>query len=236
MDHKFNWFRYSWFLFFFFPLRFHMPMGNKFMMNTWRFSLSLPLMLTLSLSHLELWQSVDRSKLCPLCHQRASIIIKPLWCCCVDWRAHPTTRSRLTVEKIQRRLSVPANPGGVIKSIHHRHTWSSNDSRSQLCCGIGHSSMMMDFNTPSFLRRAGLCKTQQRISHFDITLQKEYAFLFVSVSWSFPSTFILFFCYFIHFCFVLRVSCLYFSSRLAQPSQSKERIKTKRVPLLMVIF
>lgn len=40
---------------------------------------------------------------------------------------------------------------GVIKSIHHRHTWSSND---QLCCEFGHSSMM-NFNTPStFLKPA----------------------------------------------------------------------------------
>lgn len=117
MDHKFNWFRYSWFLssssFFISLYGWHTclrwtdgnttekPKHTEIMTNTWRLSHLLPL-------HTARWPSSPESTLTirwqnktlgPLFHQRASIIIKLFdgYCVVVVAAGPSLPSSRLTV-------------------------------------------------------------------------------------------------------------------------------------------
>lgn len=179
MDHKFNWFRYSWFLsaFFFTALLSSMvahtwPWENR--KNYDEHMASPPV-----------WPFVwtqrfdDSPKLCPLCHHRASIIIRLL----VVFVAWSPPRVKVNSSALPDREGYKINPSS------RPGTESSNappPPLQQLCCEIEHSSMMRNFNSTKFCvlrRRQRAGSLPKRVSHFDITLHA-----FVMVSWSFPST------------------------------------------------
>lgn len=139
------------------------------MTNTWRLSHLLPL-------HTARWPSSPESTLTirwqnktlgPLCHQRASIIIKLFDGYCVVVAAGPSLpSSRLTrLNSNSSGSELHRDLEGTIKSIHHRNTRSTNAAcRSQLC-RPGALKEKKKFNA----RRDIL--VQESASHFDITLQ-----------------------------------------------------------------